>query len=371
MLYPDKPRSCFIIGPMKDGAQRENTRLRRLAKEVIQPLLDEIERRDQIRYIVRTPWDLGGNHIMNDVIYHIDRADLVVADLTDSNPNVFYELGLCHALGRACIAVLEDDQTQTIQFDLRAYRVFKINLNKRRYGEARDTLRETIETAHRNLSDFSNFENPVIDFFRAPITYISPAFAIAHGYYQNFVKPVVEAIIRRKGGQYLYDIGVAPLEVPRPGQLEDTAVLSDAARRNVALHVIIPGRISLAKHNYADRFRGYLPSALVEGDGRSYTCWARPEGETLALVDLPTTIRVMEDAVNRRMRYPNVRPEAPEWREIEQQELERFTLVLQMLVNRHEDNPDFAQHVRILRYDPERPGTLAWMRDILPASAMK
>lgn len=40
---------------------------------------------------------------MNDVLYAIDRADIVIADLTDSNANAFYELGICHALGRACM----------------------------------------------------------------------------------------------------------------------------------------------------------------------------------------------------------------------------------------------------------------------------
>ena len=29
----------------------------------------------------------------------IDTADLLIADLTDLNPNVFYELGIAHGLG--------------------------------------------------------------------------------------------------------------------------------------------------------------------------------------------------------------------------------------------------------------------------------
>jgi hypothetical protein len=38
---------------------------------------------------------------ITDQIWHgIRRADVVVADISESNPNVFYELGLAHALGK-------------------------------------------------------------------------------------------------------------------------------------------------------------------------------------------------------------------------------------------------------------------------------
>lgn len=361
-MLNNKPRSCFIIGPMRDADLGDDARLIRLARQVIAPLLDEIERRDGVRYVVRTPYDLGGNHVMNDVIYAIDRADLVIADLTDSNPNVFYELGICHALGRACIAVMEDRQTK-IEFDISAYRVYKLKLEDGRYLEAQQKLRDPINLAHRSISDWTKFENPVIDFFRAPITYISPAFALAQGYYLNFVKPVVESMIRTRGARYLYDVGAAALDKPQPKNIEDVSVLPDDVRRKLELHIVIPGRIALARHNFADRLRGRVPSALVEGDGRSYSCFYRAyDSDTRhALVDIPTTLRVMEDAVDRRMRYPNIHHDAPEWREVEDQEIQRFTLVLQMFIDRHDMNPEFAGRIRILRYNPDSPGDLLWL----------
>ena len=41
----------------------------------------------------------GTRNIMHDVLQGIALADLVIADLTGANPNVFYELGIAHALG--------------------------------------------------------------------------------------------------------------------------------------------------------------------------------------------------------------------------------------------------------------------------------
>jgi len=174
-------------------------------------------------------------------------------------------------------------------------------------------------------------------------------------------------MIRRKGSRYTYDIGTATDLMSRPSNIEEAGILPDQVRNKLELHIIVPGRIDYAKHNYADRFRGRIPAAIIEGDGRNYTCFYRSNDETrsFALVDIPTTIRVMEDAVDRRMRHKNIAHETHEWREVENQEIERFSLVLQMFINRHEFNPDFAQRVKIFRYDPVTPGDLLWLHNIL------
>jgi hypothetical protein len=47
----------------------------------------------------------------------LGRAELIVADLTERNPNVFYELGYAHALGKSTILVTQD--AGDVPFDLR------------------------------------------------------------------------------------------------------------------------------------------------------------------------------------------------------------------------------------------------------------
>lgn len=361
----DKPtqRNCFIIGPMRDAHLKEEARLERLAREVIRPLLNKLAEDTGLSYLVQTPYDLGGGNIMNDVIYAIDRADLVIADLTDSNPNVFYELGICHSLGRACLAVMESRQTK-VEFDVSAYRVFKLDLDEANYAEAQLILAGPLRQIHQQLDDWTRFENPVVDFYRAPVTYISPAHALAEGYFYNFVKPVVEAMIRRKGsGAYLYDVGVEADAQRQIQKLEQSQVLPFSLRDQMVLQIVIPQYIRLAKHRFADRLRGHLPQAVIEGDGRTYTCFWRPEAT--ALLDIPTTLRVLEGAVNRRMRLPNTPPENREWQEVEQQELARFRLNLQLLVNAHEDNPEFSRRLQIISYELKNPGEWEWLNPIL------
>ena len=47
-------------------------------------------------------------------------ADLVVADLTDHNPNVFYELAIRHALQLPLVQLI--DSAQDLPFDIKAMR---------------------------------------------------------------------------------------------------------------------------------------------------------------------------------------------------------------------------------------------------------
>ncbi|NDJ60284.1 MAG: hypothetical protein GYB67_04115 [Chloroflexi bacterium] len=362
-------RRCFIIGPMKDASLGRQARLNKIKFDVIEPLLNEIAQEEnyQIQYIVENPYDLGGNHIMNDVIYAIDRADIVIADLTFSNANVFYELGITHALGRPCLSVLEASQHYT-EFDIRAYRYYSIDMDNNKHDEAKNTLRKALRTAHRDV-DWSRFENPVIDFFRAPITYISPAYALAQGYYRNFVLPVVEAMINRKGKDaFIYDIGTTSKSDLREVSVEETDILPVAARSKLKLNIIIPERITYARRDYADRFRDQMLSAVVESAGRNFTCWYRSydDGAKIELVDLATTMSSMLDAIQRRMRFPaNPDFDSPEWREIEKQEVERFVLNLQMLINAHERNPVFKDAITITRYDPDTPTEHMWIHNIL------
>jgi hypothetical protein len=58
--------------------------------------------------------------IIQDVVALIDRSRVVVCDCTGRNPNVFYEAGIAHTLGREVILITQNEQD--IPFDLRHLR---------------------------------------------------------------------------------------------------------------------------------------------------------------------------------------------------------------------------------------------------------
>ncbi len=77
--------------------------------------------------------------IITDIVNLIDRSRVVICDCTGRNPNVFYEIGIAHTLGREVILITQADAD--IPFDLRHLRYVKYLNN----AEGRAVLRAALE----------------------------------------------------------------------------------------------------------------------------------------------------------------------------------------------------------------------------------
>lgn len=131
-------KSCFVISPI--GARDSETRRRsdQVLRYIIRPAAAEcgyeVVRADEIS-------DPG--LISTQVLSRLAEADLVIADLWDGNPNVFYELGVRHAVGKPVIHIV--DNAQQIPFDVQGFR--SIELDHRDLDSvfrARDAIIDTI-----------------------------------------------------------------------------------------------------------------------------------------------------------------------------------------------------------------------------------
>lgn len=67
-------------------------------------------------YAERVDEQIFTEGILERIFNQINKADVIVADMTDRNPNVFYEVGYAHALGK--IVLLLTQKTDDIPFDL-------------------------------------------------------------------------------------------------------------------------------------------------------------------------------------------------------------------------------------------------------------
>jgi hypothetical protein len=83
--------------------------------------------------------------IIQDVVSLIDRSRIVVCDCTGRNPNVFYEAGIAHTLGREVILITQSEQD--IPFDLRHLRHIRYLNNT----EGRASLTESLEGRMRTI----------------------------------------------------------------------------------------------------------------------------------------------------------------------------------------------------------------------------
>jgi hypothetical protein len=115
-------KTCFFIAPIGGSADFTRWHSDRVLKFIVKPALrgqgySQVRRADQI--------DEPG-YITNQIIRQVADADLVIADLSFENPNVYYELSLRHALERPFIQIIRHDHElrfniagmRTVQFDL-------------------------------------------------------------------------------------------------------------------------------------------------------------------------------------------------------------------------------------------------------------
>ncbi len=94
------------------------------------------------------------NHstIIQDIFSLIFRSFIVVCDFTGKNPNVFYEAGIAHTLGKHVIPIAQSEQD--IPFDLQHHRYIKYLNNSQGLGELQKSLTSRFSTLNtkRNLS---------------------------------------------------------------------------------------------------------------------------------------------------------------------------------------------------------------------------
>lgn len=118
---------CFVMMPFAD-------RFDRVYRELIVPAAT-----DAGLSPVRSDEMSGSGFVMEQIRAAIQQSRLCVADITDRNPNVLYELGFAQAMSKSVILLAAD--LTDLPFDLRAMRVIRYGAL---VGQARNELRAAI-----------------------------------------------------------------------------------------------------------------------------------------------------------------------------------------------------------------------------------
>jgi hypothetical protein len=143
--------NCFIICPIGEENTEARMRSDKVLKHIISPAAKEHDllpvRSDQIAV---------PGMITTHIIRQIINAKMVVADLTDHNPNVFYELALRHAFRKPVIQIIEEGQK--IPFDVYGTRVIKYTLDLDGASIAKEAVINQITNA---LSNSEEIDSPV------------------------------------------------------------------------------------------------------------------------------------------------------------------------------------------------------------------
>jgi hypothetical protein len=108
-------------------------------KAVCERLRLKVERADDFR---------GARAVVRDVWSAVFAAKVIIADCTGRNANVFYEIGLAHAVGTPTILITQE--AADIPFDLQGLRHIEYTLAPRGMKAFEDDLSETLEDCRRS-----------------------------------------------------------------------------------------------------------------------------------------------------------------------------------------------------------------------------
>lgn len=86
--------------------------------------------------------------IIQDVVSLIDRSRIVICDLSGRNPNVFYEAGISHTLGREVILITQ--HAEDVPFDLRHIRYVTYLNNAEGLAQLQRQLTDRMQTILRS-----------------------------------------------------------------------------------------------------------------------------------------------------------------------------------------------------------------------------
>lgn len=149
-------RLCFVIMPFSDTASASEAEWTDFFENDLKPAVEGAE----LGYECRRSQGVRGN-IVNDILRELNDAHLVIADLTDCNPNVFYELAVRHALSPRTIIITRDRQ-QT-PFDLRPYGCHQYRFDKTA-GSHQSFRTEVLKLLLDVEQHPDKADNPVADF---------------------------------------------------------------------------------------------------------------------------------------------------------------------------------------------------------------
>ena len=145
-------KTCFVISPIGETESDVRKRSDQVLKHVIRPAVSECGyeaiRADEI--------DKPGI-ITSQVIQHVVNDALVVADLTERNPNVFYELAIRHAIAKPLVQLMESGEQ--IPFDVAATRT--IFVDHRDLDSVADAKIKIVEQIAELEADPTATETPI------------------------------------------------------------------------------------------------------------------------------------------------------------------------------------------------------------------
>ena len=153
-------KKCFVVSPIGDAGSDIRKNADQLYQHIIKPVCEKCgfaaQRVDEFN---------TSNSITQEILDALNDYDLVIADLTGHNPNVFFEIGYRTKSQKPIIHLKRKDET--IPFDVSSIRTFEYDLTDLDMVTAtKDRLEQVIRNfkydEYKESKRGNNFENNMI-----------------------------------------------------------------------------------------------------------------------------------------------------------------------------------------------------------------
>jgi len=131
-------KKCFVIMPFSETDSLAEGKWTEIFEHIIKPAVEE----SGLGYDCKR-YSLGRANIIKDILKDLNRAQVVVADLTDNNPNVLWELGVRHVLKRRTILIAQDKKC--LPSDLKDYPVIPYDQTKAGFDKFKEDIKGKLE----------------------------------------------------------------------------------------------------------------------------------------------------------------------------------------------------------------------------------
>jgi len=148
-----KNKTCFVIAPIGEKGSETRKRSDQVLKHIITPSVTQCGYSDPTRADQLAEPGL----ITSQIIQRILDDALVIADLTERNPNVFYELAVRHAIRKPLVQLIK--KGEVIPFDVAGMRTIQFDIQD--LDSVDDTKREIIEQIKSVESKPKEMDTPI------------------------------------------------------------------------------------------------------------------------------------------------------------------------------------------------------------------
>jgi hypothetical protein len=152
------PKSCFFISRIGDPDSPERKFSDRLLKYIVAPVLEKCGYGTPVRADQITQPGV----ITTQVFTHLWADDLVVADLTGSNPNVFYELAVRHVRRKPFVHLIQAGAK--IPFDVAPNRTIEFDFDIEKAELAKTALEAMVMAAPDDPAGIQTPLSAAVDF---------------------------------------------------------------------------------------------------------------------------------------------------------------------------------------------------------------